>query len=933
MELDATSAEWFYKKMAFNLNLFFSRQSSPSNLVGKMAAMSFNSCCKLPITLLASSGKLVPLSDLRLEPPAEMAAFVKTTPLVPRQFSDMCPDVIRSFEHTNLLVPVSLDDVLAEFNTRGLPAAELVAFMKWWVGRVAQGKISQRDVERLRSCLVYVSPDSPVALKNITHFSTQKVAPKFLPVPDTCLDLEVSKFFSASELQSCFWGWKELKGIEWTLFIAKHKRFQQDPEFTESCMAAISRCYVSLSQREKALVVSTLASLRCVNTESGLKTPQECYFPNVSLFHDLPKLANPKSLPESFLKELGVREHVDLQLIFDRLGELSWDQTQLIKYLGSIQEKLAPHELSSLTNTPLFVRENGSQSQRFLASQLYPPIDKFRAFPNLNLLSWTGKWKYVSQEATLMARLGLNKMVSLAVLIDMIANSPSLALKIPLFKYFASEPDYEKVYKPAAIETPFIPLTSGSLGLPCRCFSDADAALLGFDIIDPTIKPFAAKLGVAESPSVDALIKQLVLHPPTTPDSATKIFSYLASKKHLFQESQWQTLKHSRFIPVETARRVQHHTPSSVYIKGDQLLSQFTYVSFGSVADQFLRLCGVQLHPSPIELAYAMARTPDLFLSSYESYLELLLQVAANYRQLRSDSTLFRLMQSSTFLVGVKHSAAEGSQNDVKIYCLAKAQELYLVDDPVLARVFKPTSAPIEELLEFMYQDLGSLWLSSCVKETYSASGSVAATAESHELQDTIQKRAPLLLYDGHTTRKPAEIAANALSCLEKMQVREIAKIEIVREFSGEIKSEETTSCLRVENGQTIVLVTKKFDFFDVASVLAKVILKRPRLNDSLLISTFLSTSLGNLSRKGFPVERILKKSTIAAPVERIAAPPIAKHPEAKVRSLDPPPKAVSPQDDFFGSVFKKLGDSLGISAPLEKNQPESTLPGHWKPP
>jgi hypothetical protein len=41
-------------------------------------------------------------------------------------------------------------------------------------------------------------------------------------------------------------------------------------------------------------------------------------------------------------------------------------------------------------------------------------------------------------------------------------------------------------------------------------------------------------------------------------------------------------------------------------------------------------------------------------------------------------------------------------------------------------------------------------------------------------------------------------------------------------------------------------------------SALSKLVLKRPKLNDSLLISTFLSSSIDNLSRKGFPVERIL---------------------------------------------------------------------------
>lgn len=62
-----------------------------------------------------------------------------------------------------------------------------------------------------------------------------------------------------------------------------------------------------------------------------------------------------------------------------------------------------------------------------------------------------------------------------------------------------------------------------------------------------------------------------------------------------------------------------------------------------------------------------------------------------------------------------------------------------------------------------------------------------------------------------------------------------------------------------------MLLVTSEFDYFDVATIICKISLKFPRLKDFLLISTLLSSSLDNLTRKGFPVERIfnLKQSKI----------------------------------------------------------------------
>jgi len=75
-----------------------------------------------------------------------------------------------------------------------------------------------------------------------------------------------------------------------------------------------------------------LSKCNCIPTQQGLKLPKQAYFPNVNLFEDLPiiNLKNPRSVSNQFLKQLGVREHVDLQMIFDRLNTLNWDHIQLV---------------------------------------------------------------------------------------------------------------------------------------------------------------------------------------------------------------------------------------------------------------------------------------------------------------------------------------------------------------------------------------------------------------------------------------------------------------------------------------------------------------------------------------------------------------------------------------------------------------------------
>lgn len=57
---------------------------------------------------------------------------------------------------------------------------------------------------------------------------------------------------------------------------------------------------------------------------------------------------------------------------------------------------------------------------------------------------------------------------------------------------------------------------------------------------------------------------------------------------------------------------------------------------------------------------------------------------------------------------------------------------------------------------------------------------------------------------------------------------------------------------------QLFVAQDLEVDFFEVASGLCRLLLKKQRPNDALLLMNILSTSLKMLSRRGFNVERIL---------------------------------------------------------------------------
>jgi hypothetical protein len=56
---------------------------------------------------------------------------------------------------------------------------------------------------------------------------------------------------------------------------------------------------------------------------------------------------------EKLLVALGVRRHVELQLVFNRLlGAGGWSVVDLVKYLVSVRENLTADEMEKLKQTP-----------------------------------------------------------------------------------------------------------------------------------------------------------------------------------------------------------------------------------------------------------------------------------------------------------------------------------------------------------------------------------------------------------------------------------------------------------------------------------------------------------------------------------------------------------------------------------------------------
>ncbi|KAJ3107750.1 hypothetical protein HDU97_003420 [Phlyctochytrium planicorne] len=864
LTLDDESRKWLRNKADHALSSFTFRMSTPAMIVGKIHKSYFFKGGRNAISMISTKG-ILPLNEVRI-PDQTASGFVREVPTIPSETLKSCEELITDLEALGLLKKFDLEDLYVELSKRVLEPTEVVALVKWWLEFRRNNPVSNQEISKLFQLLVVVDPQDDAnaparRLIDLKHYVNPQIIPPNVPIPKTCLPLSISKHFSKSDLGNAFPFLSELTLPEWTNFVLLHPDFK-NPAFVEQILSVISRQFGSMSASFKESITLALGQSACIVTSKGMKRPTESYLKTVTLFEDLPIVSfeAAKHFPDSFLKSLGVRDHVDLQLIFSRLQDLKWDSDHMLL------DKLTSTEMGRLKLTPIFPKEEPSDTKedekekpapkaRYKASDLYAPSETLRIL-GLPLISWPSKtkWRATSDE-------GLQSTIPISALLDLCAKSLP-EKRMQFFEYFAEnfKSTYSTVYGPANVKIPFIP-SSNRIGIfrPVEIYSDP-----GADILD-------------------------------------------------FTSSDWRALHLLKFIPIEKkdGSKTFWAEPGKVYFGSKESSvygDQFLYIDFGETSNAFLRACGVKDEPSPAELTLQLIQSPKTFLDQFgfEKYLQFLRTIASNYAVIRQQSELYRLMKDAPFLIGIRSTEGEKDLESEKgkehaaEYELARARDIYLIDDPVLNLLFIPLGAPMEAFLEDMYADLGSKWLSTQVTETTKPEGQAMSSKRTQELQELIHERSLLLLYDGLQMRAGKDIAKDAENILKSMQVVEVPRILTERTFIGMKKSQRTSSCLMMDKRSNkfylfITVQEGEVDYFDVAQALGKVIFKKCRLNDALLLSTLLSTSLLNLKRKGFPVDRLLNLQESKLKEAKMKAAQNFTASSTPSTSTTPPPVTSSP--------------------------------------
>ena len=177
-------------------------------------------------------------------------------------------------------------------------------------------------------------PEKIMKLSDAQTFLSSRVAGTIIPtdgpLPSTLLPTTISRSFDPDVLTSVF-PWKPLTIVDWLGHVTDPKVAAANVEFditlsapwAERVLSVLSRAWPSLAKTAQEDVVKMLSSKACVPTSTGLKQPDQAYFSSVNLFRDLPIVTMPsgavvKGPLERVLQSLGVRKHVELQIVFDR---------------------------------------------------------------------------------------------------------------------------------------------------------------------------------------------------------------------------------------------------------------------------------------------------------------------------------------------------------------------------------------------------------------------------------------------------------------------------------------------------------------------------------------------------------------------------------------------------------------------------------------
>ncbi|KAJ7078918.1 hypothetical protein B0H15DRAFT_859732 [Mycena belliarum] len=909
-EKDMELRSWLQSRALHALRFFTFRQSTPSADVSALMEAAFFSCGPNQDFPLISTVGVRPASTVRSQNPKSTLSFLRELPIVPAEIEAL--PIVTALKMRGLVHPIFFEDVLGELRSRPLAEADMVACLHWWMNPAdGEERTLPNRTELLEAAVLIIGkPGSEeeqiIQLSSIrTFMNPRSLIPVDGPLPSHLLPIVISKQLPSASIAALF-PWKELPVADWLRHICSPAaRSPASPvtfnltlsaPWAERVLTVVAAAWPPLSNDAKADIATILKDVPCIPTSGGLKIPEESYFVKADLFHDLPIVILPsgtavKPALERLLQALGVRKHVDLQIVFDRMIKTNeWSIFELTKYLVDVKATLTDEEWTKLKMTAAFskearVGETGQKRTQYFAKQLYEPLDVFRQL-GLPVIDWgQHKWKASSDQAKLLFHLGLLRHPPLSTLISLCASLDAqirpIALKYLLDNMSMRYADYNPTTYSEIAYVPAVKDGKMVMGTPKDVFAIPDWAIFGYAIFAPHSQPDAAlKLKIQQHPPTSRLVALLEATPPQSEIEARQWFTVLAGRISDFQNTELKRLSQIAMVPIRShdSKEVSLRwlPPTQCFFGSNETAGfhskLFVFVDFGTAANGFLSACGTKQSPSIEEVGSMLLADPRRFYdlaAGASNFLSELRNLAVNSRQI-SSATLSKMKKAPILLGYLRQGGADLDDDERDVRCdLKRADQIVIADDSNALQNFGDSlfTAPQEDILEDFYALLGSRRLGSLVKEEYKTSAEIKDSRTAAEIRALILERLPLFLHE-HTHAR-TRVTSNWLNSEAHFIVTCFGKLSVTKTLVlGELRKSRTQEASAVAKRigagpiQLWLAGNAQVDMYEVATSLNRLLFDSPKTNDALLFMTILSTDLKALKRRGYNVDRILRQQT-----------------------------------------------------------------------
>ena len=319
--------------------------------------------------------------------------------------------------------------------------------LKWYPKAARVDRALERYGLRIKEAIKYevvsaVKTESPAKdadpievrrLDDILYFASNELGG--LPLPEAVFDTALQERVGRRTLENrVYEDWFSTLPFDiWASFISQHPSMQtgRPQETNLKVLVACSKHYASIesSSAKRRFVELLPVDAPCVPYEGGFGRPSDMYLASSDLsafegcgeFYKVSEQLVKAGVSETFLQALGVRKTISIDVLFNHLDTLKWNNNcrPLIQYLVSAE--LSSADMLKLRSSQYLPAE-GDDHQVYAPSELYLKSNpnELAIFPFARFLHWPSSEGISKRERDFLVKLGLRTEPSLTEVMSFI---------------------------------------------------------------------------------------------------------------------------------------------------------------------------------------------------------------------------------------------------------------------------------------------------------------------------------------------------------------------------------------------------------------------------------------------------------------------------------------------------------------------------------